>query len=164
MTDTPVPSKPVPSGNVVPRNVHATVVAIGLEGLLIRGASRSGKSALAFSLLRRAETLRLDAALVADDQVFLELDGKGSVFAVAPAPIRGLIEVSGIGVLPERFVDRARLTLVVDLREAADIERLPDVAEVEIAGVMLRRIVLPARQASFGADILQGLVMRPTIS
>ncbi|MBC8129576.1 MAG: HPr kinase/phosphatase C-terminal domain-containing protein [Rhizobiaceae bacterium] len=150
-----------PANAASPRNVHASVVSVGGEGILIRGRSRSGKSALALSLLRRAELLGIESALVGDDQVFLERKGN-SLFAVAPATIRGLIEVSGIGIIEERFVDRAKVTLVVDLLEHEAIARMPATATETLHGVSLRRIVLPERQASFGADVLQGLAMRST--
>ena len=140
-----------------PVNLHATVVAVGGRGILLRGAARSGKSALALSLLRRAEMLGLDAALVADDQVFVEVHD-GRVEAVAPLSIRGLIEISGVGIVPERSIPRARLHLVVDLLEPAALERLPEQASVDIAGIALRRITLPARQSALGADVLHSLL------
>ena len=147
------------SGPAKPVNIHATAIAVAGTGILLRGPSRSGKSALALSTLRRADVLGLPAALVADDQVFLEA-ADGHVEAVAPPAIRGLIEVSGVGILAEPFLDRVRLKLVVDLAEPDEIDRLPEAATALIAGVALRRIALPARQAAYGADILHTLVLR----
>lgn len=149
--------------NLPPVNVHATAIVIGGLGILIRGPARSGKSALALSALRRAEAAGLDAALVADDQVFLERTGPEGVeaaaglVAVAPAATFGLIEVSGVGILPETAVERARLGLVVDLCEASAIERLPERATIVLDGVEIARIQLGQREASFGADILVSL-------
>lgn len=139
-----------------PVNLHGTVIALAGIGILIRGASRSGKSALALSTLRRAEMLGLDASLVADDQVFIELRD-GRVEAVAPAPIRGLIEISGVGILRETSIDRIALGLVVDLREPEALHRLPGTLTTDIAGILLRLIVLPARQAAFSADVMVSL-------
>ncbi|GGD03248.1 HPr kinase/phosphorylase [Aureimonas glaciei] len=139
-----------------PVNLHGTVIALGGIGILIRGPSRSGKSALALSALRRAEMLGLSAALVADDQVFIEIR-EGQVEAVAPAPIRGLIEISGVGILHEASIDRIALQLVVDLCEPETLHRLPGVLRTAIAGTDLRLIVLPARQAAFSADVLVSL-------
>ena len=143
-----------------PPNLHATVVAIAGRGILLRGPARSGKSALALSLLRRAELLGYAAALVADDQVFLEVEGS-AVHAVAPEAIRGLIEISGVGIVSEPSIPRVRLELVVDLVEAEGLERMPEEATTDIAGIALRRILLPARQAAWGADVLHTL-MFPT--
>lgn len=140
-------------------NVHATAIAVAGIGILLRGPSRSGKSALALSTLRRADLLGLPAALVADDQVFLQA-ADGHVEALAPPAIRGLIEVSGVGILAEPSLGRVRLKLVVDLAEPDVIERLPEEATAVIAGVTLQRITLPVRQAAYGADILHTLVLR----
>lgn len=141
-------------------NMHATAISVAGIGILLCGPSKSGKSALALSTLRRAEVLGLEAALVADDQVFLEASG-GYVEAVAPPSILGLIEIAGVGVVKERAVGRVRLALVVDLAEPGQAPRMPDAAAAtaEIAGVSLKRIALPARQAAYGADILHTLVL-----
>lgn len=137
-------------------NLHGTVIALAGIGILIRGVSGSGKSALALSTLRRAEMLGLDAALVADDQFFAEVHETG-VDAVAPAPIRGLIEISGVGILREASIDRITLNLVVELHEPETRHRLPGVMTTDVAGRNLRLIVLPARQAAFSADVLVSL-------
>lgn len=147
-------------------NVHATAIVIGGLGILIRGPSRSGKSSLALSALRRAEAAGLEAALVADDQVFLETVRTGpesaptGLFAVAPPSIRGLIEISGVGILKEAFVERAAIGLVVDLLDPAAIERLPEAATIRLEGVKTARVQLGQREASFGADILVSLAKR----
>lgn len=140
-----------------PVNVHATAIALSGRGILIRGRSGSGKSALALSTLRRADALGLEAALVADDQVLVERNGE-HVDALAPEAIRGLIEVAGVGILPERSIARIRLELLVDLVAPGEIPRMPDSAAAGILGVTLRRIVLPERQAAFGADVLHSLM------
>jgi serine kinase of HPr protein (carbohydrate metabolism regulator) len=80
---------------------------------------------------------------------------EGRVEAVAPAPIRGLIEISGVGILHEASIERIALGLVVDLGDAES--RLPGPLTTTIAEIPLRLIVLPARQAAFSADILVSL-------
>ena len=50
-----------------PDTIHASAVALGPVGLLIMGASGSGKSSLALELMARG------AKLVADDQVVVFL-------------------------------------------------------------------------------------------
>ncbi|KQT64352.1 hypothetical protein ASG54_02325 [Aureimonas sp. Leaf460] len=139
--------------------MHATAIRLGALGILIRGPARSGKSSLALAALRRAEAAGLAAALVADDQVFLESDG-GSLVALAPAATRGLIEVSGVGILKEAFVERAAIGLVVDLLEPGAVERLPERATIPVEGVETARIQLERREASLGADILVSLAKR----
>ena len=48
--------------------IHATVVLVGEAGVLIRGASGSGKSALALALMSEAGRRGLFARLVGDDR------------------------------------------------------------------------------------------------
>ena len=98
-------------------NLHATAVAFGPSGgVLILGASGSGKSRLALALIGEG------AQLVADDQVFLAADG-GALFARAPRATAGLIEVRGLGIL--RFLHRrlARIRLAIDMD--IPVARLP---------------------------------------
>ncbi|GGE15570.1 HPr kinase [Aureimonas endophytica] len=142
-----------------PTNFHGTAIVVGKTGVLIRGRSRSGKSALALSTLRRAELLGLSARLVADDQVLLSLQ-EGRVLATAPSTIAGRIEISGVGIVTEDWTGTATIGFVVELREPAEFERMPIEERVVILGVALRRIVLPAREAAFGADVLHTLAMR----
>lgn len=83
----------------------------GGQGVLLLGPPGSGKSDLALRLLARGFDL------VADDQVEIA-DGVGC----APAPLAGLLEVRGLGIVRLPRVASARLALVVELGEA---ERLP---------------------------------------
>jgi HPr kinase/phosphorylase len=77
--------------------VHASCVALGQKGVLLLGISGSGKSDLALRLIHDGWRL------VADDRTVLTLE-KGALKAAAPAAIRGLIEVRGLGIvhLPAR--------------------------------------------------------------
>lgn len=136
-------------------NIHAGLVRIGGTGLLILGPARSGKSALAVSLLRSAAREGITAGLVADDRVILERREAG-LFGRAPETIAGLIELSGIGILRVPAIADGRIDLVAELTDAP--ERLPDPATVEFLGVALPRLLLPARQAPFAADLLLTLL------
>ena len=72
--------------------VHATAVLVGADGVLIRGESGSGKSALALALIERG------ARLIADDR--LTLSGcHGRIVATAPGATAGLIELRGRGIV-----------------------------------------------------------------
>jgi len=97
--------------------VHASCVAIDGHGLLIVGASGSGKSGLALDLMA------LGAALVSDDRVILSRIGKGLV-ASAPPTIAGLIEARGIGLLNARPHGPVMLGCVVDL-DRTETDRFP---------------------------------------
>lgn len=137
-----------------PINVHGTALRLRGRGILLRGPSGSGKSSLALSVLRRAEAAGVDAALVADDQVFLTRDGD-RLRAHAPAALVGLIELRGIGILPERHVPETFVELVVDLVPRGEVERMPPAtAWIEIAGMNVRAVRLAERDPAFGADVL----------
>lgn len=138
-------------------NLHGTALVVSGHGLLIRGASGSGKSSLALSTLRRAQALGLPARLVSDDQIFVTPDG-ARLRMRAPEAIRGLLEVRGVGLLRQPFVIEAPAWLVVDLCPRETIRRLPEPSTAEIAGVTIRRITLPERDPAFGADVLVSLV------
>jgi len=96
---------------------HATAVLIATAGVLIRGESGSGKSALAAWLIGRG------ARLVADDRVFLSAC-HGRLIASAPASIAGKLELRGRGILTVPHERAAVIRLVVDI--AAGVERLPE--------------------------------------
>ncbi|MFZ9450406.1 MAG: HPr kinase/phosphorylase [Alphaproteobacteria bacterium] len=80
--------------------VHATCVAIDGAGILLRGPSGAGKSDLALRLVDGG------AALVADDRVDLRRRGTCLV-ASPPAPLRGLVEARGVGILRVPFLAAA---------------------------------------------------------
>ena len=115
--------------------VHATCVALGERGVLLRGAPGAGKSDLALRLIDSG------AMLVADDQVALSVSG-GRLLARPPAAIAGLLEVRGVGLVRLPFRRRATVVLAVDLVAAADVPRLPEVEEVEVAEVSVPRYML----------------------
>ncbi len=122
---------------------HGTCLRLGDHGVLLRGASGSGKSDLAFRLIRSTWA----AELVADDQVLIEAD-KGQLFASAPVALAGLIELRGLGLLQMPFVTRTPLHLVVDLMPRDDVPRMPDPAALRLCGLDLPRIALHAFDVS----------------
>ncbi|HKW54584.1 MAG TPA: HPr kinase/phosphatase C-terminal domain-containing protein [Stellaceae bacterium] len=101
--------------------VHGTSVALGGDGILLRGPSGSGKSDLALRLIDEG------GRLVADDQTELRLSGD-DIAMTAPATIAGRMEVRGIGILRVPAVATAPLRLVVDLVPSDSVERLPEPA------------------------------------
>ncbi len=95
---------------------------------LLRGPSGAGKSDLALRLIGRG------ARLVADDQVRLT-PATGRLIADAPAALRGLLEVRGVGLVRFSASGPRELRLVVDLVPPERIERLPAPARIALAGV-----------------------------
>ena len=120
---------------------HATAVAVGRSGVLIRGAAGSGKSSLALALI---EDPRGDSKLVADDRVILSARS-GGLLASAPEALQGLIEVRGVGIVHRPFLPSVVVRLVVDLLPPEDCPRLPDPAQrlENLAGIALPRLQLP---------------------
>lgn len=109
------------------RLIYGTCVALGPRAALLRGPSGSGKSDLALRFVMETPT-GLGAALVADDQVFVERHGD-RLIARPPATIAGKIEVRGIGIVAVPHWPEAELRLLVDLADPADVPRLPVIGE-----------------------------------
>lgn len=133
-------------------NLHATCIAINRLGVLLRGPSGSGKSDIALRLIDQST----DAILVADDRVDVNARD-GGLYASAPGAIAGLLEVRGVGVMRVPHAADAKLALIVDLTDAANILRLPDVLFEEMLGVQLPRIRLAPFEASAPAKLRQAL-------
>jgi len=106
--------------------VHATTIAHAGRALLIRGASGSGKSALAM------EMIGLGARLVADDRTVLRAAALAPQAAPPPA-IAGLIEVRGLGLLRLPHVADIPLAAVLDLDET-EPSRLPPARTARLCG------------------------------
>jgi HPr kinase/phosphorylase len=109
--------------------VHATSVALGSAGekfgaqrnaaVLLIGKPGSGKSDLALRLIA------LGAQLVSDDQTALFVE-KGRLFAEAPWPLHGLLEIRGVGVLRIDAAPASPVVLVVRLDAEEAVERMPE--------------------------------------
>ncbi|MDM7931221.1 HPr kinase/phosphorylase [Tabrizicola sp.] len=115
--------------------LHGSCVAVEGRGLLILGPSGSGKSSLALRLIG------LGAVLVADDRTDVSVAG-GNLIARCPAPIRGLIEARGVGLLRSPVVDSAAITLVADLGQP-EVQRLPPLRKITILGCEVDLVLHP---------------------
>jgi serine kinase of HPr protein (carbohydrate metabolism regulator) len=144
-----------------PSTVHGSAVLLGETGILIRGASASGKSALVLELIA-ADPER--ARLVADDRVVLTT-ANGRLLAGVPAAIAGLIELRGVGLLRRPFVAPVVIRLVVDLVPAKAVSRLPERAEArtEIEGIVLPRLALAAGAAGAALKLRAALGEFPAL-
>jgi len=116
------------ASEVAPLNLHASCVAYGdTRGLLILGPSGSGKSTLALELMAYGATL------VSDDRTILTKSEDGLI-ATAPAPISGMIEARGMGLLAAQTIPAARICGLADLSQV-EMERLPPRRERVLIGV-----------------------------
>ncbi|HVX35858.1 MAG TPA: HPr kinase/phosphatase C-terminal domain-containing protein [Hyphomicrobium sp.] len=110
--------------------IHATAIAVGNRGVLIRGPSGAGKSDLALRCLAFGPStfLRDPVKLIADDQVILKQDRSRSLprlIATAPSTLRGKLEVRGVGILEVAVKDEAEIVLIADLVREGTVERYP---------------------------------------
>jgi hypothetical protein len=94
--------------------IHATALAIGEAGILIRGPSGSGKSRLALELIAEASRRGLFARLVGDDRVALAARG-GRLVARGHPTIAGQIESRGEGILELGHEQAIVIRLLLDL-------------------------------------------------
>jgi HPr kinase/phosphorylase len=128
--------------------LHATCVAVDGKGLLILGPSGAGKSSLALQMMG------LGARLVADDRVDL-VRRDDALIATCPAPLRGLIDARGLGILRADPAPEAQVVLIADLaRPPAD--RLPMPETLLLHGCEID-LVRAAPGAHFPAALLHYL-------
>ena len=123
--------------------IHASAVLTGARAVLIRGPSGSGKSSLAYALIRAAGSGALSfARLIGDDRLHIEA-AHGRLLVRPAEALKGLIEIRGAGIRRLPYEALGRVGLVVDLA-AADGARLPPVesAVTEVAGISLPRLAV----------------------
>ncbi len=130
-------------------SIHATALVIGETGVLLRGASGSGKSSLALALIGLARLGGRFARLVGDDRVRLEALG-GRVIARPHPAIEGFVERRGQGIVSVPHEAAAVVTCVVDLVAADPARDIPPRApravdrSVQLLGVTLPRLLIAA--------------------
>lgn len=126
--------------------LHGTTVEIDGLGIFITGPSGSGKSDLAIRLMDRG------AKLVADDYTEILVVNNG-LSARPPQNIKGKIEARGIGIIKVENINQTDISIVVQLQEADEIERMPETQNVTIEGVELPVVFLCAKHASSVAKL-----------
>ncbi len=124
--------------------VHGTALLFGADGVLIRGESGSGKSALALQLIRRG------GRLIADDRLTLS-SCHGRLVASAPSATAGLIELRGRGLVKVPHERSGVIRLVVDIvaenggGDPEGLERMPEAHQLTatLLGIALPRQPVP---------------------
>jgi len=134
---------------------HAGLVATRFSGrwrgALIEGPSGTGKSDLAIRMMGGG------FRLVADDRVVVWTSG-GRLFGKSPRPLAGLLEARGVGIIPEAPLELCEIVLLVQCRpEAAQVERMPDSAPVDVLGVAIPQIELWPFEAAGPAKLRRAL-------
>ena len=130
---------------------HASCVAFGTLGVLVRGPSAAGKSSFCDRLVETARSRGTFAAWVGDDRVHLEGDGHHVVAHPAGA-LAGKLEVRGLGILETGFLPSAAVDLVVDLMPLSEIDRLPEAStdRILLEGLLLPRCRLAENRSDEG--------------
>ena len=126
--------------------LHGSCISIGGKGVLLLGASGSGKSDLALRLIDAG------AVLVADDRVDITCSG-GVLRARAPQALQGLLEVRGVGIMRLPYQADAAVSLAVDLVGWDSVDRLPNSAWFEQADHRVPRYALHAFDSASVAKI-----------
>lgn len=137
-------------GTTNPNQLHGTAIVIDGRGVLIRGASGSGKSDLALRLIDGG------GFLVADDRVDATV-ADGELVMSPPAAIAGLLEIRGIGIVELGATPDVKLRLVVDLVAADLIERHPEPRTVSLSGIEVPSLMLDPFEGSAAAKIRAAL-------
>jgi HPr kinase/phosphorylase len=126
--------------------IRGSCIAVDGHGVLLRGASGAGKSDLALRLVA-------DGALLVSDDYTEVAVVDGRLQASAPEPIRGLLEVRGLGVLRMDAAPCAIVVAAIDLVLPESVPRMPDDDTTRIAGVALPRVRLAPFEASAVAKV-----------
>jgi serine kinase of HPr protein (carbohydrate metabolism regulator) len=134
------------SGSAASVWLHATCVELSDTGIVLLGASGSGKSDLALRLIDRG------ARLVADDQLAVERQGDRLLGRPAEA-LAGLLEVRGYGIVKLPWRAPCPLGLAVGLDPVGPWPRLPEPESYDLLGVRLPYLRLDPRAASACAKI-----------
>lgn len=103
-----------------PGQVRGTAVCCGDAGLLLCGASGSGKSSIALQMMA------FGAQLISDDIVWLD-EKSDALWISRPPGVTGPLQIEArcFGILDAKGATGARLSCIVDL-DTVEHERLPD--------------------------------------
>ena len=126
------------------KTYHCSVVEICGCGILIEGASGSGKTSLAMGLIERAEARGLQLGFVCDDRAKLKAKSN-QIIARPPKTLAGKLEVRGFGIVEMANLPETRIGLIISLVADETVERMPDPSNKELEGVLLPSIEVPQR-------------------
>ena len=138
----------------IPTTSHGTAVQVNGKGILLRGASGSGKSSIAMRLLDECRLSNTTGFLIADDRICVE-QKNNALFVSAPDNLRGLMEIRGLGIVAMKCIKQAKLDLVVDLVPEEFFERYPQqgIQSTSLSGMELLRIHIEERNPDAAAII-----------
>lgn len=121
---------------------HGTAIVVGGTGLFFIGPAGSGKTSLALQTMFSARLAGHSAALLSDDQVFLEAVN-GKVMGYCPPSIAGMIELRGSGIGRLDSVPEARIDYAIRLIEVHADNRIPEENQRWKAGGSIELPLIP---------------------
>ena len=119
--------------------IHATCIVIDGIGVLLTGASGTGKSDLALRMLDRG------ARLLSDDYTEVAVR-EGQLIGCPPTALAGKIEVRGVGIIDCDNMPEAMIGL--EVRLDAPVVRMPEAETITHFGVDIPLYALCALEAS----------------
>ena len=134
--------------------LHANCFILGHKGVLLKGESASGKSALTLALVERASWSGNYACLVSDDYTELFLKQK-KLYGRAPEKLRGGIEIRGAGLYRMAFEPDVAINFVVSLSKEA--KRFPEGEKITYCGIEVPLYVLPDLNTADSLTICQAI-------
>lgn len=125
------------------KNIHASSVFYQNKGILFIGDSGVGKSDICLRLI-----MNKGAVLIADDRTDLYVNND-ELYASCPQPIKGMLEVRGIGIKNFDFVLDKKIDLVVELvKDFKQVERMPKADFFSFEGIKIPKVRLCAFESS----------------
>ena len=134
--------------------LHANCLILGNKGVLLKGESASGKSALTLALVERASWSGNYGCLVSDDYTELFLKQK-KLYGRAPEKLRGGIEIRGAGLYRMAFEPEVAINFVVSLSKEA--KRFPEGEKITYCGIEVPLYILPDLNTADGLTICQAI-------
>lgn len=140
---------------------HGCAIVLGDRGLMVLGASGSGKSRLCHLLVERWTEQNLYARWVADDRILIEEIGDNvsgdKVIVRSPDSIVGLAERRFHGIGPVSYQPRAVVDLVVQLEPTENLQRLPDsnLNWTSLRGTELPLIKVPSHPIEHAIELVE---------
>ncbi len=131
--------------------IHASVVAVHGRGVMLMGASGSGKSSMALRLIQQHK-----AILISDDYVDLSV-AQDRLIAAPPAVLAGKLEVRHVGMITLPYLTEHALHMHVMLKPAGQCVRLPDDQQWMFADIKLPSIHLPGHDIDNDVRIMAAL-------